>query len=267
MSTVGIKSSLGSGQDVNRGLNPAAPISASDMAGLMRLLGDRTADSVRLGSVRPLMDFVYSRMTEGSQFIAHLPIACRKGCSFCCHVWVDVTPPEALYTVATMPPDQRALADAAVDIAVATTEGASFEDRLGKVNPPCPMLDTAGACSIYETRPVACRTLVSTDVGKCIETFVEGKDTGFPGLKVWLTLRDSYSRALEGALVHAGLAHRPREWNQSLRIAMDEPDAEPRWLAGIDVFARAPTSPAPPTFDSPLWRTIYQQAFGVPLPE
>lgn len=266
MPTVGIKTTLGGGQDIARGLNPARPISGGDMAALMRLLGEKVQDSVRHSSVNPLMGFIYSSLMEGAQFIAHVPVACGKGCSFCCKAWVDTTPPEVLYTVKNLPPEQRQMAREAVERACGITAGASFIDRLGKVNPPCPMLAGDGACGVYENRPIACRTLVSTDVARCISTFVEGSDVGFPGLKVWLTLRDSYSTALEGALMRAGLAHRPHEWNQSLQIAMTTPDAEERWLAGGDVFAGAPVSPAPPTFDNPMWRAIYQQAFGAPPP-
>ena len=266
MPTIGIKSSLGGGQDVTRGLNPARPIGGHDMAALMRLLGDKVLASVAHRSVDPLMEFVYSSMTEGSEFIAHLPVACGRGCSFCCKVWVDTTPPEVLYTIKKMPPEQKERAREAVLRACAQTSGASFEDRLGKVNPPCPMLAGDGACSVYEDRPLACRTLVSTDVEACKRTFIDGSDEGFPGLQVWLTLRDSYARALEGALIHSGLAWQAREWNDSLRIGLAATDAEQRWLAGEDVFASAPMSPAPPTFDNPVWRSIYQQAFGAPPP-
>ena len=266
MPNIGINTNFGGAQDIARGLNPARPISSGDMVALMRLLGDKVDDSIRHRSVNPLMSFIYSSMMEGAEFIAHVPIACRKGCSFCCKVWVDTTPPEVLYTVKNMPPEQRQQARAAVENACSITAGVSFADRLGKVNPPCPLLAVDGACSVYDIRPIACRTLVSTDVERCISTFVEGSDVGFPGLKVWLTLRDSYATALEGALMRAGLAHRAHEWNQSLQIAMATPDAEERWLSGDDIFAGAPVSPAPATFENPMWRAIYQQAFGAPPP-
>jgi len=135
-------------------------------------------------------------------------------------------------------------------------------DRCGKVNPPCPMLDDRGACGIYEARPISCRTLVSTDAEQCRRALAEGAEEGFPSLKVWFTLRDSYSTALEGALMHAGLAHQAREWNDSLKVALAEPDAETRWLAGADVFTSAARTPAAPIFQHPTWREIYRQAFG-----
>ncbi len=249
-------------QDVTRGLNPSKPVGSHDMVALMRLLAEKAQTSIGIRSIDPLMDFVYSSMTEGAQFIAHIPVACGKGCSFCCRVWIDATPPEVLYTVKRMPPEQRLLAAAAVDEACSQTIGASFLERCGKVNPPCPLLGDDGACTVYDSRPLNCRTLVSTDVGQCRETFLEGSEAGFPGLKVWLTLRDSYATALEAALIHVGLAHQARELNESLQVALSQADAETRWLAGADVFAAAPISPAPATFDSPMWRAIYQQAFG-----
>ena len=249
-------------QDVGRGLDPTRPIASYDMVALMRLLDDKVQASVRHGSVDPLMEFVYSSLMEGAQFIAHIPVACGKGCSFCCKMWVDTTPPEALFTVKRMPPEQRQQALEAVERACSQTAGASFLDRCGKVNPPCPMLDEGGACSVYDNRPINCRTLVSTDVEQCKRTFIEGSDAGFPSLKVWFTLRDSYSTALEGALIHNRLPHQAHEWNESLRTALTTPDAETRWLAGEDVFAAAPVSPATSIFEKQVWRTIYQQAFG-----
>ena len=266
MPTVGITTRLGGGQVVARGLNPAKPISGGDMAALLRLLGEKVRDSVRLRSVDPLMGFVYSSLTEGAEYVAHLPLACAKGCSFCCHLWVDASPPEILYTVKTIPAADRQRALEAVERACGITSKATFLDRCGSVNPPCPLLGEGGACSVYDNRPISCRTTVSVDADLCRQTLQEGSEAGFPGLKVWLTLRDSYATALEGALMQAGLAYQAHEWNQSLQIAMTEIDAEKRWLAGADVFADAPVSPAPSAFDNPMWRAIYQQAFGAPPP-
>ena len=197
------------------------------------------------------MEFVYSSLMDGAKFIAHIPLACGKGCSFCCRMWVDATPPEVLYTVKKMPPEQRQQAHASGRTGLRQTSGASFFDRCGKVNPPCPLLDDEGACSVYELRPIACRTLVSTNVDDCRMTFMEGSDLGFPSPDVWFTLRDSYNTALEGALIHSGLAYQARELNDSLRIALTTPDAEARWLSGADDFAAAPMSPAPPLFEQP----------------
>jgi Fe-S-cluster containining protein len=249
-------------QDVARGLNPAKPISGYDMAALMRLLDDKIQVSVRHGSVDPLMEFVYSSLTAGAEHIAHIPLACRKGCSFCCHLWVDATPPEVLYAVKNMPPDQRQKALEAVERVCGLSAGVSFEERSRKFNPACSLLDDQGACSVYESRPISCRTVVSSNADECRSTIVEGSDAGFPSPQVWVTLQDSYITALEGALIHAGLAYQAHELNESLKIALTKADAEERWLSGSDEFAAAATSPAAPIFDNPMWRQIYHLAFG-----
>ena len=249
-------------QDVAGGLNPAKPIGSEDMVALMRLLDEKVQTSIQHRSIDPLMEFVYSSLMAGAEFIAHVPIDCAKGCSFCCRMWVDATPPEAIYTVKKMPAEQRQLAMDAVERVCSQTSGVSFFDRLGKVNPPCSLLDGEGACSVYESRPIACRTLVSSNVADCKATFLEGSEAGFPSPKVWLTLRDSYNTAFEGALIHSGLAYQAHDLNDSLRIALTTPDAEVRWLSGADDFAGAGTAPAPPIFEKPIWRSIYQQAFG-----
>ena len=263
MPTIGIKSSLGTGQDVGLGLNPARPIASFDMVALMRLLDDKAQTSIRHRSIDPLMDFVFSSMTEGARHIAHVPIDCRAGCSFCCRAWVDASPPEVLFAVKSMTPEQRERAQGSVEGVCRITTGVAFEDRGNKVNPPCPLLESS-LCSVYEARPITCRTTVSTDVTLCEATFLHGLPQGFPGLRVWMTLRDSYSTALEGALIHSGLAYQAREWNESLRIALNSSGAEERWLQGEDDFTGAPASPAPAIFDSPMWRSIYEQAFGLP---
>ena len=249
-------------QDVARGLHPAQPIASHDMVDLMRLLEEKAQASIAHRSINPLMDFVYSSLTAGAEYIAHIPVACGKGCSFCCRMWVDATPPEVLFTVKSMPPEQREQALEAVEKVCGLTAGASFLDRCGKVNPPCALLDDQGACSVYDSRPINCRTLVSTNVEDCKRTFIDGSEAGFPSLAVWFTLRDSYTTALEGALIHAGLAYRARELSASLRVALTKPDAEGRWLSGADDFADAPMAPATPIFEAPMWRHIYQQAFG-----
>jgi Fe-S-cluster containining protein len=140
--------------------------------------------------------------------------------------------------------------------------GVSFEERCGKFNPACSLLDDQGVCSVYDSRPISCRTVVSSNADECRSTIVDGNDAGFPTPNVWVTLQDSYITALEGALIHAGLAYQAHELNESLRIALTKADAEERWLSGSDEFAAAATSPATPIFQNPLWRQIYQQAFG-----
>lgn len=79
-------------------------------------------------------------------------VACRRGCSHCCHCAVQISKQEAElvgHSVGRAPADAPAMPD-------------SSHVAWGYHN-PCPFLRD-GACSIYEFRPLACRLLVNVDV-------------------------------------------------------------------------------------------------------
>jgi Fe-S-cluster containining protein len=101
---------------------------------------------------------------------------CRKGCDACCHQLVMVTVAEAHEAAAALnrrPADQQAAirsrlaawTEATADLRQRLQSGVD-EDLEGLVEGiaadywqrrvPCPFLD-AGACAIYEGRPLACR--------------------------------------------------------------------------------------------------------------
>jgi hypothetical protein len=231
-----------------------------DLVALMRVLHDRAELSIRKRTVRPLMEFIYANLGGGAKHIFETHIACARGCAHCCTVWVEASPPEVFYAVAAMDPMVRARALGAVEETCSQTAGLPYEAR-DSMRVPCPLLEN-DACSDYSGRPIACRTAVSTDADVCLRAYRLLSGEGIPVPVVWTGLRQGYSVALEGALIHAGLAHRYREWNESLRVALSDPDAEARWLGGADVFEGAPSTSAPATFNHPDWRTLYLQAFG-----
>ena len=92
------------------------------------------------------------------------PIACRSGCSFCCHLRVTVAPHEAIalfrHLRSQIPAplaqeiEQRVLANAA-RIAHMT------EEQHWSTNVKCAFL-VDGACSAYRARPMACADRKST---------------------------------------------------------------------------------------------------------
>lgn len=56
---------------------------------LMRVMRDKVAICTRSGSVAPLMHFTYTHFTLSSSKLDGTEVACRKGCSHCCHIWTD----------------------------------------------------------------------------------------------------------------------------------------------------------------------------------
>lgn len=225
-------------RNVERGLDGGNPDN-EQLFSLTRVLRDRVRTAIVRRSVTSLMHFLYENMRAGSAHLAGVPIACGRGCSHCCNIWVDATPPEVFYTVGAMNRRQREVALEAVTAALELTAGKTFDERSALVT-PCPLL-AQDLCSTYLTRPMNCRTAVSTDAAICQRAYVGMSGENIPTPFVWFRMRQGYGVALQCALEHAGLAAQAREWNESLRIALTDPDAEVRWFDGDDPFAGAPT--------------------------
>ncbi|HEX4737727.1 MAG TPA: YkgJ family cysteine cluster protein [Allosphingosinicella sp.] len=206
------------------------------------------------------MHFIYANLTSGTRHIANVPIACRKGCSHCCNIWVDAMPPEVFYAVKAMAPAQRRAALEAVQRACGITVGRSFDDR-GDMVTPCPLL-SGDLCSVYAARPINCRTAVSADADICKRSYLDVSGEDIPTPMVWIALRQGYGLALEGAMIHAGLAPEAHEWNEALRLALGDADAEARWLNGANVFAGLPRAGGGSAFDQPIWQAMFKEAFG-----
>ncbi|MBL8724199.1 MAG: YkgJ family cysteine cluster protein, partial [Planctomycetes bacterium] len=87
--------------------------------------------------------------------------ACRAGCAHCCHFPVGVTFAEALLL-------HRTLAAEPVQHAAVLANARADADRpwLDLVGRPCPLL-VAGHCSTYDSRPLPCRALASSDEAAC----------------------------------------------------------------------------------------------------
>lgn len=235
----------------------AASLDASQPVALMRLLREKLKQCIDSGSVTNLMHYLFSNLTTGARFIADVPTACTKGCSHCCHIWVDATAPEIFYAIKSLPNHEAAAAN--VDLARQLTEGTSFYER-GEIVTPCPLL-ADNHCSIYANRPINCRTAVSADAGICKRSYLHLSGEDIPMPAVWMAHRSGYAIALRGALNHAGLVSTAYEWNEALSFALANPNAEKRWLAGEDVFAGFPTSPDALQGDR-MFQVLYHKAFG-----
>ena len=244
---------------IARGFDARQPAGGQIVA-LMRALDARLQLGLQRRSVSPLMEFVYSSIESGSRLIRDAPLACGRGCSHCCHSWVDASPAEVLFAVKTMPPAQRQRSAEAVGATCERTSGQSFDQRSAMVT-PCPML-VDHACSIYAARPIVCRSAASADAEACRRSYLDLSGEGIPVPTVWRSLGQAYAAALEGAILHAGLVPAAREWNESLRIALADSNAEARWLAGEDVFNGLPRASDEGTFHAPAWAEIYREAFG-----
>jgi hypothetical protein len=167
-------------------------------------------------------------------------IACTRGCSYCCHTFVAITPPEAFRLAAAVRSGHAAgMTPDVVRERARPQIGVAPEARIGG-KLPCPLL-VEGACSVYRFRPLVCRQATSLDVAVCIDEF-EGRNLSarIPISGVHLQHASNAHITLLGAMRAAGFATDALELSAALDAALAEPDAEARWLQGEDVFGKVP---------------------------
>jgi Fe-S-cluster containining protein len=115
----------------------------------------------------------------------NLPIACHKGCHWCCHQAVFANSYELHYLAEKIKSvlsieeigQYKLLAQEKFQV----TQHLNNAEIL-KYKSPCPLLK-AGICSVYAYRPVACRIYLSTQLETCIEFYNHPEDDqNFPSL-------------------------------------------------------------------------------------
>lgn len=173
---------------------------------------------------------------------ASKPAACRAGCNYCCHLQVEISVPELLslvsYVNENFSPEEMEALKARVHEAELQTRGMNSYERLF-ARVLCPLLSD-GQCSVYPARPLVCRGYNSYNWAICAQ------DLNYP--RSWRLIphdsaqKNIYSDVLEGlssGLKEEGLSSDFLELIAALHIALDQPDAGERWLAGEPVFQSA----------------------------
>jgi len=165
------------------------------------------------------------------------PVACRAGCSLCCHNWISVTAPEVLLIARALRAGERGgEMVAAVHQAATQGMGLDRDERLER-RLACPLL-VDGLCSVYPVRPLACRSFFSFSLQACQKVFdLEGEDIPVP--RNAMVLRGVHDRCLWAALKAQGLPHQTYELSHALSLMLQHDDAEEAWLGGTDILAEA----------------------------
>lgn len=164
------------------------------------------------------------------------PLACARGCAFCCHSFVTATAPEVFLLARTIRTANKDLGPVLerVRATIAATAGLDKVQRFA-TRQACSML-VANECSAYAGRPMSCRAFASFSMQRCEQAFETGSED-IPTPAIHAFLRRACRQALWSGLAAKGLSCIGYELNQALRIALEHPDAEAQWLAGEDVFA------------------------------
>jgi len=166
--------------------------------------------------------------------------ACQRGCSFCCHLRVEIRPHEAFvlaqHLQTKFTPAQRARALARIEENLQRIAPLTPEQHI-RAGIPCALLED-GACSVYEARPAACRKYYSVSVETCRNAFndtsapltgqIEDEQVRLAGNAVAL----GYAKGLE----EAGLDATLYELHFALQRALTNPKAEKRYRDGKRPF-------------------------------
>ncbi|WP_234265211.1 YkgJ family cysteine cluster protein [Hydrogenophaga sp. NFH-34] len=127
--------------------------------------------------------FWLRKMSAAAENVASANAACRRGCSHCCHIDVMVSRPEAAQ-IARETGQQMMEPLAAQSLQeVARTQAEGIQPRY--TGEPCPFLED-GECSIYDSRPLACRVHFNMDVDDLLCRLIEGCNISVPYLDVTL---------------------------------------------------------------------------------
>lgn len=180
-------------------------------------------------------------------------VACRQGCSHCCHQTVGVTPLEAFaivaHLVSSRSDGELTVLQAALEERVRETRGLTAAEQYSPRFPCVFLVD--GGCSIYEARPLVCRGMNSLDADACqrrmfdevsrARFLTEGRD-GLCYLEPILGAK-AVSAGLQFALEDLyGLDMRPGDMHVVVHSALADarstnPRLTQRWIAGeVDLF-------------------------------
>jgi Fe-S-cluster containining protein len=172
-----------------------------------------------------------------AEFAVPADIQCRSGCSFCCHQNVDVTVPEAILVALQLDQDTDPRRDAVLD-AAALFKDIDDDARIA-TGRPCPLL-VDHRCSVYDTRPMTCRSVASPDSARCHEAMrsLEAGE-GVQPIAIYVVLQFLCSGeqvATRGICRDLGLQDDMVELTQTVAAILRDPSLSGRWAQGEQVF-------------------------------
>jgi hypothetical protein len=245
---------------LRRGINPVATMTdPTGIIAMARRLNRHFARAKTSQSIHEAVQYLYKKIDATIYDLRDVPIACGKGRSHCCNIWVTVSAPEAIYVSNVI----SAVGEAAIQrfrAANEVTKQFSYEAR-DRHPHPCAMLQN-NICAIYEHRPKECRQAASADAHICARKFGNLTNEQIPSPAMFMGSRSAYALALFAALSNAGLQNGSYEFNSAVTRVLDTPNAEARWLAGEYIFDGVLGEPVMPKALSEQISYIKQKAFG-----
>ena len=168
------------------------------------------------------------------------PLACRVGCTSCCHNQVQVTPPEAFLLASmlrtyTSPEKQRTVQERVARLAAQNRRQDPARIAARRGANPCPLL-LGERCALYPWRPLMCRAMHAFDADKCRSSMARGDLATDACYLHRYVFAFSLSTGLMEGFRSVGCLPATLELAQALEVALGDPDALSRWLRGKEVF-------------------------------
>lgn len=171
-------------------------------------------------------------------------VACRRGCSLCCSLQVEVLPPEAFALAQSLkarlaPPALEAVR-AKLRANVRRIAEIGLEARK-RTNLPCALLGPDGACTVYEARPAQCRRFHSIRLATCEASYADPADDAIesPAHPAVMHNAQVIVTLAQHGLRDAALDATPVDMNVALSAALEDPKALRRWRDGKKPFVAA----------------------------
>lgn len=221
-----------------------APVSAELQLAFNREREEaRTRKSADGAAARTQTVLMYGRLAAlQTDVIAHaeVDLACKRGCSYCCHLRVEIRPHDAFvmaqHVRVKLDTDQRARVLERLEKTLAHIAPLTPDQHI-RAGIPCALLED-GVCSVYEARPATCRKYYSVSVESCRNAFndtaapltgeIQHEQVRLAGNAVAL----GYAKGLEDAGYDAALY----ELHYALHSALTNPKAETRYRKGKRPF-------------------------------
>lgn len=209
-------------------------IDISFVRGLLSEERSRARDEIREVGVQRAYE--NSRQRHDSRVAAAPDIgtlACRSGCTWCCHFSVDVRAVEVFSILdsveRTLTPDEKARVYSEIRTNSAALKDMDEMERM-RHNVKCPFL-SAGRCSIYEARPQTCRNYHATDVAGCQASYEDPDNFEIDPEFAPMVYQaggahvDAFTRAMR----EAGYDTNVYELNCAIDAALSDPGARERF--------------------------------------
>lgn len=180
-------------------------------------------------------------------------LACKEGCSWCCHFTIDLRPVEIFRILQFVDRTFDGVSRERLRARLAENRNITVSlDEMQRMqrNIQCPFL-VEGRCGIYEARPQTCRNYHATNAAGCQKSFEEPDnleiDPEFAPI-VYQT-GGAHVEAFAKAMRDEGYDVDAYEMNIALSAALESSDALKRFLSNDKPFSDLSGDEVPPEFE------------------